>query len=139
MSLDIKPHLRTYLLTSTELTTLVGSNVYADSVPLDAPLPFVFFRRQGSGIIDQFDVRDRARIQVICEADKDKVVGVGDTTPEQDAYAVWLAVEAVLHRKQNYTAGSATVRHSMRSAGPIDQVNNVTGNPQVVAYYIVRY
>lgn len=130
MSLDIKAELVTYLLTVTELTDLVGSDVYADKLPVEpAPgLPFVFFRRQGSGIIDQFDVRDRARLQFICEA----------PTPEE-ATAVYLALDATLHRKGNYAAGTATVRHSMRQSGPIDGDSSVSGNPQQVAYYIVRY
>lgn len=135
MAEDFKPHLRTYLLTSTELTDLVGSRLYWDEVPQDAEvdgdgaaLPFVFMRRQGSSPIDQFDVRDAARVQVICEA----------VTPEL-ATAVYLALNAALHRKQNYAAGTITIRSSMRSAGPMDDTNRITGRPQVVAYYTVRY
>lgn len=135
MAEDFKPHLRTYLRTSTELTTLVGSRLYWDETPqevvVDADgiaLPFVFLRRQGSSVIDQDDVRDRARVQVICEA----------VTPEL-ATAAYLALNTALHQKQNYTAGTITVRSSMRSAGPMDDINRITGRPQVVAYYTVRY
>jgi hypothetical protein len=67
-------------------------------------------------------------MQFICEAE----------TPEE-ATAVYLALNDALHRKQNYAAGDAIIRHSMRQSGPIDQINGITGNHQVVAYYIVRY
>lgn len=133
MALDIKHELQVYLTgTATdvaELTALVGSRVYADELPEgEVTLPFVFFRRQGSGILGVDELFDPARLQFLCEA----------ATPEA-ATAVWLALNAALHRRQAFTAGSANVRYSRRQSGPIDQRSSVSGNPQVVAYYIVRY
>lgn len=135
MAEDLKPHLRNYLLTNPELTALVGSRIYWDEAPQDSALPFVFLRRQGSSAgIDQFDLRDSARVEVICEAGTREEGG----SPRQ-ATTVYLAVDDALHRRQNYNAGTLAIRHSMRSGGPNDDVNRLNGRPQVVAYFTVRY
>lgn len=126
--IDIKPHLRTYLLESKELADLVGSSVYIDEIPEEATIPFVFFRRQGSGVLDQDSVRDAPRFQFICEA----------ATP-QDATAIYLVLFTLLHQKTNFNAGDAVVRSAMQSAGPSSGKDPISGNPQTTAYFVVRY
>jgi hypothetical protein len=102
-------NLRTYILNSTAIADLVGTQVYQNNVPVGVALPFVWFRRRGVEYLEIlgeaetvpyrefYDVESVAEslneADSIADAVRTRLHGASGTLGSTDAVYQWVGVQ----------------------------------------------